>query len=88
MFYEDFKCFREGKTYVCTEGSINLIHLVIKVSDAPKMLGDVIPSSDIHSIAALPCYLRASLLPTFPIQPPMIVWKHKRKKLFTQSFFE
>lgn len=44
MFYEDFKCFREGKTYVCTEGSINLIHLVIKLSDAPKMLGDIIPS--------------------------------------------
>lgn len=59
MFYEDFKCFREGKTYVCTEGSINLIHLVIKLSDAPKMLGDVIPSSDIHSIAALPYYLHA-----------------------------
>lgn len=59
MFYEDFKCIREGKTYVCTEGSINLIHLVIKLSDAPKMLGDVISSSDIHSIAALPYYLHA-----------------------------
>lgn len=44
MFYEDFKCFREGKTCVCTEGSINLIHFVIKLSDAPKMLGDIIPS--------------------------------------------
>lgn len=42
MFYEDFKRFREGKTYVCTGGLTNLIHLVIKLSDAPNMLGDLL----------------------------------------------